>query len=254
MAITINPHVNTSPTNGNSNNLSNQIITILVPNDESFRADNTSPELITNNIKCFTALKNQTEPLIVFIKKLGKSKPLSQIAIRLRHLESEGEGDSFFAFGYPTLYSEDDINVLLTLSSEMYKLNENGTITKIAYNGQDVNVMMLNNLIGSYNHSVTNISGNTLGTVYLPKIYYENGIFYIKSLFGSSVRNVNAELDYDIYYNLLIIKGGWQHPKFGNISNDILFKIDLETNTLTTVDETITVGESTITGYTLTKM
>ena len=95
------------------------IITILLPNDNTFEDDVNNPELLENNKKCFMALKDQTEPLIIFLKYIGATKPLSQIALRLRHLYTKGEGTDFFAFGYPSTYSNEFIIGGLALASDM---------------------------------------------------------------------------------------------------------------------------------------
>ena len=42
--------------------------------------------------------------------------------------------------------------------------------------------------------------------------------------------------------NELIVKGGWTHPLFGEITDDIAFNVNLSTMELTTVNETINLG------------
>ena len=110
-------------------------ITVLLPKDESYDEDCQNAELIANNKACFEALKNQTEPMLIFLKYLGATKPLSQVALRLRHLYERGEGETFFAFGYPATYSNEHIIGGLALASDMYMIGENGATNKINYDG-----------------------------------------------------------------------------------------------------------------------
>ena len=110
-------------------------ITVLLPKDDTFDTDIESQELLENNKACFEALKNQTEPMLIFLKYLGATKPLSQVALRLRHLFERGEGDTFFAFGYPATYSNEHIIGGLALASDMYMIEADGTTKKINYDG-----------------------------------------------------------------------------------------------------------------------
>ena len=230
-------------------------ITVLLPKDDSFEEDCLNPELIANNKACFEALKNQTEPMLIFLKQLGASKPLSQVALRLRHLYLQGEGESFFAFGYPATYSNEHIIGGLALASDMYMIEADGTTKKIDYNGFDVHRDVLDALVGAYNHSAENLNGATLGSTYLPNITKDESGCYIESLFGSNVRDVKAECHYDKDTNLLTVRGGWTHPSFGNIDTDIVFNVDIINMELTTVEETITLGGwANIKGYKLNKI
>ena len=230
-------------------------ITVLLPKDDSFEEDCLNPELIANNKACFEALKNQTEPMLIFLKQLGASKPLSQVALRLRHLYLQGEGESFFAFGYPATYSNEHIIGGLALASDMYMIEADGPTKKIDYNGFDVHRDVLDALVGAYNHSAENLNGATLGSTYLPNITKDESGCYIESLFGSNVRDVKAECHYDKDTNLLTVRGGWTHPSFGNIDTDIVFNVDIINMELTTVEETITLGGwANIKGYKLNKI
>ena len=110
-------------------------ITVLLPKDETFDEDVINEELITNNKACFESLKNQTEPMLIFLKYLGATKPLLQVALRLRHLFERGEGERFFAFGYPATYSNEHIIGGLALASDMYMIESDGTTKKINYDG-----------------------------------------------------------------------------------------------------------------------
>ena len=183
-------------------------ITVLLPKDDTFDTDNESQELLENNKACFEALKNQTEPMLIFLKYLGATKPLSQVALRLRHLFERGEGDTFFAFGYPATYSNEHIIGGLALASDMYRLDADGHITKINYDGTNARLSVMELLVGAYNQSATDTSGATLGNLYLPRIYTENEVYKIESLFGSSSSGVVADLEYDNANNILIVKGG----------------------------------------------
>lgn len=230
-------------------------ITVLLPKDDTFDTDIESQELLENNKACFEALKNQTEPMLIFLKYLGATKPLSQVALRLRHLFERGEGERFFAFGYPATYSNDTIIGGLALASDMYMIEADGTTKKINYNGFDVHRDVLEDLVGAYNHSAENLNGTTLGSTYLPNITKDESGCYIESLFGSNVRGVKAECYYDKDTNLLTVRGGWTHPSFGNIDSDIVFNVDIINMELTTVEETITVGGwANIKGYKLNKI
>ena len=240
-------------------------ITVLLPRNDHFKEDVVNAELIANNKKCFEALKNQTKPMLIFLQNLGSSKPFSQVALRLRHLHTVGEGTNFFAFGYPATYSNEHIIGGLAMASDMYAIYEDGTTKKIDYDGIDVNLDVMDFLCGVYNHSATSTGGATLGSMYLPKIYKSltAGKTYISNLFGANSENVpgtnyegpTAEVEYYKDSNTLVVKGGWTHNMLGPIEDDIVFNVDLQTGTLTTAEETITVaGWATITGYTLTKM
>lgn len=230
-------------------------ITVLLPKDETFDEDCQNTELLANNKACFEALKNQTEPLLIFLKPLGASKPFSQVALRLRHLYTIGEGDSFFAFGYPSTYSSDDVIGGIALASDMYMIESDGTTKKIDYNGLDVNINVLDTLLGAYNHSAVNLNGATLGSAYLPNIIREEDVYYIESLFGSGGKGVRAECYYNKETNELIVKGGWTHPLFGEITDDIAFNVNLSTMEFTTVNETINLGGwANIEGYKLSKI
>ena len=230
-------------------------ITVLLPKDATFTEDAVNEELIANNKACFEALKNQTEPMLIFLKYYGASKPLSQTALRLRHLHTQGEGETFFAFGYPATYSNEHIIGGLALASDMYAIFEDGTTKKINYDGIDVNIDVLAELEGAYNQSATDLGGATLGSSYLPKITRENGVTYMESLFGSNTSGVKAECVYNKDTNQLIVKGGWSHSMFGTISDDIVFNVDIMNKELTTAEETIVVGGwANIKGYKLTKI
>lgn len=233
------------------------IITILLPNDDTFEDDVNNPELLENNKKCFTALKDQTEPLIIFLKYIGSTKPLSQIALRLRHLYTKGEGTDFFAFGYPSTYSNEFIIGGLALASDMWLMNEDGSIVKIDYDGIDVNIDVMELLEGSYNHSLA--EGNlTLSSGYLPKITKDSdGQWIVENLYGSYLDGNKAYIEYDKDNNVLTVKGGWDHSTIGpGISDDIHFSVNLNTLELTQMEETINFafGSYSAIGYKLTKM
>jgi hypothetical protein len=240
---------------GGGSGFGGSAITVLLPRDAYFEEDCLNPELIANNKACFEALKNQTEPMLIFLKPLGASKPFSQVALRLRHLYLQGEGASFFAFGYPSAYSNEHIIGGLALASDMYMIEADGTTKKIDYNGFDVHRDVLDELVGAYNHSAEDLGGATLGSLYLPNIVKDDSGCYIESLFGSNARGVRAECYYDKDTNQLIVRGGWTHPLFGDIDSDIAFNVGSMAMELTTVEETITVGGwANIKGYKLSKI
>ena len=105
-------------------------LTIIVGN-------NSNSEVREHNINCFYALKNQTEPLLVFLKKDGADKPYAQSVIRMRHLDNIGEGKSFFAFGYPVANTDEEKYGLLSFADEMYGLGCDGIIIKINLLGKN---------------------------------------------------------------------------------------------------------------------
>ena len=236
---------------------SNACITVLLPNDSTFSQDVENPVLLQNNKECYNVLKHQTEPITIYLKYLNANKPLSQSALRLRHLYAQGEGDTFFAFGYPTTYNNDSVIGGLALSSDMYSIYEDGTTKKIDYNNGDVMLNATSSLFGSYNQKADSTGGATLANTYLPRIYQnsEDGYTYIENLFGGySESGATAVAQYDPYNQVLTVKGGWLHPSLGDITSDIVFNVDLQNGILTSQNP-INIGDwAVITGYTLYKI
>ena len=207
----------------NGNGLKGSSITVLLPNDATFNEDNENSELIANNIKCFETLKNQTEPLIIFLQYLGSPKPLSQTALRLRHLYDIGEGTDFFAFSYPVVYSSDYVIGGIALAADMFRLDESGKITKIDVDGFNSDEGVLKTMCGVYNHDA---SGTTVSSNYLPKIYCNEltNEFFIENLFGNSTSNASSA-QITLSENVLTVHGGWTHEMFGEIGEDLVFDV-----------------------------
>ena len=203
---------------------SNAYITVLLPNDSTFSQDVENPVLLQNNKECYNVLKHQTEPITIYLKYLNANKPLSQSALRLRHLYAQGRRRYFFAFGNHTTYNNDSVIGGLALSSDMYSIYEDGTTKKIDYNNGDVMLNATSSLFGSYNQKADSTGGAT------------------------------AVAQYDPYNQVLTVKGGWLHPSLGDITSDIVFNVDLQ-NGILTLQNPINIGDwAVITGYTLYKI
>ena len=245
-------------------------VTILIPNEDSWETDNSNIDLIVNNVFCFEALKNQTEPMLIFMKHLGAKKPYAQVAMRMRHLDDIGEGVDFFAFGYPVPYTNIDKYGILAYSDEMYKLNENGTITRIDLLGnnydpssqlpdiEDSIKLTEDMLIGVYSHSDDSVP-SMIGQTYLPEIIKkQDGSFYIKYLFGCSSEDDTfiIPIQIDLENNTLTIDySDVIHPVIGPINGVVVFDINnngvLE---LSSRETSIVLNDwTTITNYKMTK-
>lgn len=114
-------------------------VTIWVPSKETFMMDSIDSTLLEKNKESFQVLKNQTEPMLIFLQELGDVKPYAQVAMRMRHLNDLGEGTSFFAFGYYVPYTSEDKYGLLAYADDMFKLYEDGHIEMITLLGDQRN-------------------------------------------------------------------------------------------------------------------
>ena len=114
-------------------------ITVVIPREGTWNDDNTNEELLQNNIECFNKLLNQTEPLLIFLRRLGAEKPFSQNVIRMRNLADLGEGTTFFALSYPMPAIVDGYEVYC-LAGDKFKLNQDGTVVKITFDGTETEI------------------------------------------------------------------------------------------------------------------
>lgn len=116
-----------------------KVVTIWVPSKETFMMDSIDSTLLEKNKESFQILKNQTEPMLIFLQELGDVKPYAQVAMRMRHLNGQGEGTSFFAFGYYVPYTSEDKYGLLAYADDMFKLYADGHIEMITLLGDKRN-------------------------------------------------------------------------------------------------------------------
>lgn len=114
-------------------------ITVVIPREGAWNEGNTNEELLQNNIECFNKLLNQTEPLLIFLRRLGDPKPFSQNVIRMRNLAYLGEGTTFFALSYPMPAIVDGYEVYC-LAGDKFKLNQDGTVVKITFDGTETEI------------------------------------------------------------------------------------------------------------------
>ena len=114
-------------------------ITVVIPREGTWNDDNTNEELLQNNIECFNKLLNQTEPLLIFLRRLYSEKPFSQNVIRMRNLADLGEGTTFFALSYPMPAIVDGYEVYC-LAGDKFKLNQDGTVVKITFDGTETEI------------------------------------------------------------------------------------------------------------------
>ena len=114
-------------------------ITVVIPREGAWNEDNTNADLLQNNIECFNKLLNQTEPLLIFLRRLYSEKPFSQNVIRMRNLADLGEGTTFFALSYPMPAIVDGYEVYC-LAGDKFKLNQDGTVVKITFDGTETEI------------------------------------------------------------------------------------------------------------------
>lgn len=198
-------------------------ITVLLPKDETFYEDCQNAELLANNKACFEALLGQTEPMIIFLKYLGATKPLSQIALRLRHLYTRGEGETFFAFGYPATYSNDTIIGGLALASDMYMIEADGSTKKINYDGYPNAPITPTMLAREYHVKADKVPG-VLGSSNARIEFTSDTLVTIYNVTGYSGDNRN-DCVFDKDAKTITILSGWVSSGFGRVETDIVFHI-----------------------------
>lgn len=225
-------------------------ITVLLPKDESYDEDCQNAELIANNKACFEALKNQTEPMLIFLKYLGATKPLSQVALRLRHLFERGEGETFFAFGYPATYSNEHIIGGLALASDMYMIEENGATNKINYDGYPNVPITPEKLSREYHVKADKVAG-VLGSSNARIEFTSDTDVTIYNVTGFSGDNRN-----DCIFNkeakTITLPSGWVSSGFGRVDTEIVFHItnDEQGNVLLRCNDVIVTAAGNIEGLT----
>ena len=209
--------------NNNSGSGGIKTITILIPHNQTFDLNNTDEELLTNNKACFKALLNQTEPMLVFMRYLGDTAPFAQTAIRLRNLHVVGEGVDFFAFSYPMPFVVNGVEVF-ALSSDKFRLNPDGTINKIDFQGNIIYTEgQTKDLIQTeYRISASKVPG-TFGSSN-PRIEITDGlnvtIYNATGYSGDTVTGV-----YDHQTNTITVNGGWVSNGFGPVDDTIVFNV-----------------------------
>jgi hypothetical protein len=231
--------------NGSSSNGSlGGALTILIPNDASWDDDNSNVELLENNAQCFATLANQTEPLLVFLKRFGATKPLAQTAMRMRHLDGDGEGTKYFAFGYPVPYTDEEKYGLLAYSEEMFAIEASGNVRRITLLGKEYgtnediiwkcDVDILHYIEDSYIKSSSNPE-ITVGMNDVKITSYDGETISIKGLFDENIEFKNIPID-NVNSRFIIDK-------------NIVGKDNLETNLLGPVQLPITLNIETTTIY-----
>lgn len=225
-------------------------ITVLLPKDDTFDTDNESQELLENNKACFEALKNQTEPMLIFLKYLGATKPLSQVALRLRHLFERGEGDTFFAFGYPATYSNEHIIGGLALASDMYMIEADGTTKKINYDGYP-NIPITPDKLSREYHVKADAVAGVLGSSNARIEFTSDTLVTIYNVTGFSGDN-RSDCVFNKDARTITIPSGWVSSGFGRVDTEIVFHItnDEQGNILLRCNDVIATAAGNIEGLT----
>lgn len=225
-------------------------ITVLLPKDDTFDTDIESQELLENNKACFEALKNQTEPMLIFLKYLGATKPLSQVALRLRHLFERGEGDTFFAFGYPATYSNEHIIGGLALASDMYMIEADGTTKKINYDGYP-NVPITPDKLSREYHVKADAVAGVLGSSNARIEFTSDTLVTIYNVTGFSGDN-RSDCVFNKDARTITIPSGWVSSGFGRVDTEIVFHItnDEQGNVLLRCNDVIVTADGNIEGLT----
>ena len=235
---------------GGGSGFGGSAITVLLPNDTTYDEDCQNAELIENNKACFDALKNQTEPMLIFLKYLGATKPLSQVALRLRHLYLVGEGESFFAFGYPATYSNEHIIGGLALASDMYMIEADGTTNKINYDGYPNVPITPEKLSREYHVKADKVAG-VLGSSNARIEFTSDTDVTIYNVTGFSGDNREGCIFNKDAKTITILKG-WASTGFGHVETDIVFHIsnDEQGNILLRCNDVIVTAAGNIEGLT----
>ena len=199
-------------------------ITVLLPNNATYDTDCQDAELIANNKNCFEALKNQTGPMLIFLKYLRATKPLSQVALRLRHLYLVGEGESFYAFGYPATYSNEHIIGGLALASDMYMIEADGTTKKINYDGYPNVPITPQKLEREYHVKADKVAG-VIGSSNARIEFTSDTNVTIYNVTGYSGDNREGCIFNKDAKTITILKG-WVSTGFGRVETDIVFHIE----------------------------
>ena len=202
-------------------------ITVVIPREGAWNDDNTNADLLQNNIECFNKLLNQTEPLLIFLRRLYSEKPFSQNVIRMRNLADLGEGTTFFALSYPMPAIVDGYEVYC-LAGEKFKLNPDGTVVKITFDGTETEIKPTEQIvrealqreyhvepqkwpIGSQN-AILEFVGETNEV----KLYRATGISNENDTF-------TGMFDYDTF--TITIPAGQMTENWGPVVNDIVLNV-----------------------------
>lgn len=214
---------------GGGSGFGGSAITVILPNDATFDFDNTNEELLENNRVCFEALSNQTEPMLIFMRYLGATRPLAQTAIRLRNLYVIGEGVDFFAFSYPMPYVIDGGIEVFALSSDKFKLNADGRIEKIDFRGYPVyTAEQMKNILSREYHIHADYVAGVLGSSN-PRIEFTSDtdvIIYNATGYSGD----NAVGVFDPTTQRITIARGWTSTGFGPVATDIVLEIYLNSD------------------------
>lgn len=233
-------------------------VTIWVPSKETFMMDSIDSTLLEKNRESFQILKNQTEPMLIFLQELGATKPYAQVAMRMRHLNGQGEGTSFFAFGYYVPYTSEDKYGLLAYADDMFKLYDDGTIKMITLLGDKRNDYFdieydRAEVTANYTQHYSSSNGATVPSSSTVKVMLnslhnmsqESNPYYVKiyNLLGAGM-DVKFELS-DASNRVEFIKLGnknlissftlktadYTHPAFGPMGVDLTFDVDYSKGT-----------------------
>lgn len=208
---------------GDGKGFGGSAITVLLPKDETFDEDCQNAELLANNKACFETLLGQTEPMIIFLKYLGASKPLSQIALRLRHLYTRGEGETFFAFGYPATYSNEHIIGGLALASDMYMIEADGSTKKINYDGYP-NVPITPTMLAREYHVKADKVPGVVGSSNAKIEFTSDALVTIYNVTGYSGDD-RSDCIYNKDAKTITIPAGWVSSGFDRVDTEIVFHI-----------------------------
>ena len=235
-----------------------KVVTIWVPSKETFMMDSIDSTLLERNRESFQVLKNQTEPMLIFLQEINANKPYAQVAMRMRHLNEQGEGTSFFAFGYYVPYTSEDKYGLLAYSDDMFKLYEGGRIEMITLLGDERSDYfdMNNNLEAvtanytqhySSSNGATIPSSSTVKVMLLPTVL--SGTYQyveIRNLLGAgmdvsfTLSDTSSDRDRIEYIKLgntnlissfTLKTADYTHPAFGPMGVDLTFDVDYSKGT-----------------------
>lgn len=246
-------------------------VTILLPNDSTFASDVANEEFLAHNRETYAKLYAQADKELSVSMRYFGHNILCNPTMRVRFVD-DGV-NPYYDYCYVLL------NGNLIETGQAYRLYSDGKVAKIKFNGDiiiDVNGKLNEEIAAEILHGeevVSPAEGVTLsrsnytqsresssaalGTKWQPYIAMNGTQLMVGNLFGSNSDDeflLTGPASWDKETNIVTVSGGWTHPLFGPIDSDIQFNFDPITQTLTTVEETITLaGWATITGYKLTR-
>lgn len=246
-----------------------QYTTILLPNDSTFASDVANEEFLAHNRETYAKLYAQADKELSVSMRYFGHNILCNPTMRVRFVD-DGV-NPYYDYCYVLL------NGNLIETGQAYRLYSDGKVAKVKFNGdiiidangklnEDIAAEILygeevldEDVIRSNYTQSRESSSAALGTKWQPCIALVIGTdLLIANLFGSNddeeLSSVFTYATWDKETNIVTALGGWTHPLFGSIDNDIQFNFDPIAQTLTTVEETITLaGWATITGYKITR-